>query len=197
MELRKRPPSHPLTGWAFVVLGCAGLLINLGLYVWRCLGQDVPVYPVQGASLEVLAAIVRGALPAAILLVVGVLLPLQQLGRREDRRDRLSRLVTATLLVVFGGYWILRLNLVGYASLWARREPLGDLLLPAALLENRVWSGNIMLIFVVALLSLPLNTLVRRLLAREEMPGAPWPAWLVAGVWWVGLVAVLLVAGDA
>ena len=197
MEIRKRPPSHPLTGWAFVVLGCAGLLINLGLYVWRCSTQGVPLYPIEGAALGILAGIMRGALPAAVALVVGVLLPLQQFGRRPDRRDRLSRLVTATLLVVFGGYWIVRLNLVGFGSLWARREPLGDLIVPAALLENRVWSGNIMLIFVVVLLSLPLNTLVRRLLAREEMPGAPWPAWLVAGIWWVGLVAGLLVAGDA
>jgi len=196
MELNKRPPSHPLTGWAFVALGCAGLVVNLGLYVWRCIGQELPVYPVRGESLDIMAGIVRGAFPAAALLVLGVLLPLQQLGRMADRRDTLSRLVTGTLLAVFGGYWILRLNLVGFASLWARREPLGDLILPAALLENRVWSGNIMLILVVAVLSLPLNTLVRRLLALEEMPGAPWPAWLVSGVWWVGLVAVLLVAGN-
>jgi hypothetical protein len=171
--------------------------VNVSLYLWRCLARDVPVYPVSGEALEILAGIMRAALPAAVLLVAGVLLPIQQLGRREDRRDRLSRLVTATLLVVFGGYWIVRLNLVGFASLWERRELLGDLVLPAALLENRVWSGNIMLIFVVVLLSLPLNTLVRKLLAREEMPGAPWPAWLVAAVWWVGLVAVLLVAGSA
>jgi hypothetical protein len=185
-----------LTGWAFVALGIAGLVVNVTLYVWRCLDRGLPVYPIQGDTLEVLAGILRGVLPAAVILVGGVLLPLQQLGRRRDRRDRLSRLVTATLLVVFGGYWILRLNLVGFASLWSRREPLGDLILPAALLENRVWSANIMLIFVVAILSLPLNTLVRRLLDREETSPAPWPAWLVAGVWWVGLVVVLLVAGN-
>jgi hypothetical protein len=195
MEIRKRPPSHPLTGWAFVVLGCAGLCVNLGLYLWRCHARDIPVWPVSGEALEVLAAIMRWALPAAVLFVAGVLLPIQHLGNRPERRARLSRLVTATVLVVLGGYWVLRLNLVGFASLWQRREPLGDLILPAALLENRVWSGNIMLIFFVALLSLPVNTLVRRLLAREDLRPAPWPGWLLAGIWWVGLVAVLLVAG--
>jgi hypothetical protein len=197
MKLSKRPPSHPLTGWAFVALGWLGLAGNLSLYLWRCSSRGVAPLPLEGEALDIMAGILRTALPAAVLLVLGVLLPLQQMGTRTDRRDRLSRLVTATLLAVFGGYWILRLNLVGFASLWSRRELLGDLVLPAALLENRVWSANIMLVFVVALLSLPVNTLVRRLLAREELPRAPWPAWLVAGIWWVGLVAVLLVAGVA
>lgn len=196
MEISKRPPSHPLTGWAFVALGCAGLVVNLALYLWRCSVAGIDPVPIRGEALAILAGIVRAALPAAVLLVLGVLVPLQQLGDRPERRDFLSRTVTASLLVVLGGYWLLRLNLVGFASLWARREPLGDLILPAALLENRVWSGNIMLVFAVALLSLPLNTLVRKLLARDGMARAPWPAWLVAGIWWVGLVAVLLVAGT-
>jgi len=197
MEIRKRPPSHPLTGWAFVVLGCTGLVVNLAIYLWRCSAEGIAPMPVRGEALSILATIMRSALPAAVLLALGVLLPMQQLGNRPERRDRLSRTVTTSLLVVLGGYWLLRLNLVGFASLWARREPLGDLILPAALLENRVWSGNIMLVFTVALLSLPLNTLVRRLLARDGMARAPWPAWLVAGIWWVGLVAVLLIAAVA
>ena len=146
--------------------------------------------------MQVLAGVVREALPAAILLVLGVLMPLQQLGTVVERRDLLSRIITTALLLVGGGYWILRLNLVGFASLWARQQPLGDLILPAALLENRVWWANIMLIFVVAVLSLPLNTLVRKLLAMESVPRAPWPLWLVGAAWWVGLAAVLLLAGG-
>ena len=196
MELPRREPSHPMTGWAFVALGCAGLAVNLAIYLWRCGAESLMPWAVRGESLPVLAGVVREALPAAILLVLGVLVPLQQLGNVVERRGLLSRIITTALLLVGGGYWILRLNLVGFASLWARQQPLGDLVLPAALLENRVWSANIMLIFAVALLSLPLNTFVRRLLAMERVRRAPWPLWLVAAAWWVGLAAVLLLAGG-
>lgn len=195
MDRPRRRPSHPLVGWAFVVLGCAGLVASLAAYLSRCASGDVEAWPLAGPSLEVLAGVLRVALPGAVLLMLGVLLPLQRLGHRPESIDRLSRLVTGALLFVVGGGWLLRLNLVGFASLWARREPLGDLVLPAAMLENRVWSANIMLIFVVALVSLPLNTMVRRLLARPGMARAPWPLWLVGSLWWVGLVAVLLIAG--
>ena len=196
MELPRREPSHPMTGWVFVTLGCLGLAANLAIYFWRCSAESVAPWPIQGQSLQVLAGIVREALPAAILLVLGVLIPLQRLGSVVERRDLLSRTITAALLLVAGGYWILRLNTAGFASLWARQEPLGDLMLPAALLENRVWSANIMVIFVVAVLSLPLNTLVRRLLSLEGVRRAPWPLWLVGAAWWVGLAAVLLLAGG-
>jgi hypothetical protein len=190
-------PSHVLVGWSFVTLGAVGLLSNLVVYALRCRGASVPVWPVAGDSLLILASVVRQTLPGAIVLVLGVLFPLQRLGRRKPRIDLLSRTVTASLLTVVGAYWVLRLNLVGFASLWSRQQPLGDLVLPAALLENRVWSANIMLVFLIALLSLPLNTFVRRLLDRPDFPRAPWPLWLIASVWWVGLVAVLLVAGVA
>jgi hypothetical protein len=196
MQVQRRRPSHPLTGWAFVILGCAGLVLGIASYLWRCASADVPAWPVAGMALEELASVVRVSLPAAVLLTLGVLLPLQRWGLEPSRRSLLVRLVTTSLLVVLGGYWILRLNLVGFASLWARQQPLGDLLLPAALLENRVWSANIMVVFAVALLSLPLNSMVRRLLRREEGPRAPWPLWSIAGIWWIGLPAVLLLAGG-
>ncbi|RKZ17940.1 hypothetical protein DRQ53_01910 [bacterium] len=188
-------PSHPIVGWAFVLLGCAGLLLNSLAWLWRCRTAEVSVWPLAGDSVTLLAAVLREALPAAILLVLGVMIPLQRLAAQRHRVDLLSRLVTGSLLTVFGGYWLLRLNTVGYASLWARREMLGDLVLPAALLENRVWMTNIMLVLFVALLSLPLNSLVRRLLARQTMPRAHWGLWLVGSLWWVGLAAVLLLAG--
>jgi len=189
------PSSHVLVGWFYAALGTVGLLSNLGVYVWRCRMASVPVWPVADESLLILAGVVRQTLPGAIVLVLGVLFPLQRLGRKEGRIDLLSRTVTASLLGVAGGYWILRLNLVGFASLWSRQQPLGDLVLPAALLENRVWSANIMLVFLIAVLSLPLNTFIRRLLARPDFRRAPWPLWLMASVWWVGLAAVLLIAG--
>ena len=193
-EVRIRP-SHVLVGWSFVVLGTVGLLSNFVVYALRCRGAAVPVWPVNDESLLILANVVRQTLPGAVVLVLGVLLPLQRMAGRQRRIDTLSRTITASLLSVVGGYWILRLNLVGFASLWSRQQPLGDLVLPAALLENRVWSANIMLLFLVAVLSLPLNTFVRRLLDRRELPRAPWPLWLISSVWWVGLAAVLLIAG--
>lgn len=187
--------SHPLVGWTFVALGAVGLLLNLGFYLWHCRSVGFAPWPVGEEALAALAGIVRASVPAAILLVLGVLLPLQRLAGQPGRMDLLSRTVTATLLVVFGGIWLVRLNTVGFASLWARREVLGELVLPAALLENRVWSANIMLVLAVAVLSLPLNQALRKLLSRRDLPRAAWPLWLLGGVWWVGLAAVLLIAG--
>ena len=155
----------------------------------------MPLWPVADDSLLILAGVVRQTLPGAIVLVLGVLLPLQRFARSRRRIDLLSRTITGSLLIVIGVYWILRLNLVGFASLWSRKQALGDLVLPAALLENRVWFANIMLVFLVAVLSLPLNTFVRRLLAQSGIGRAPWPLWLIGSVWWVGLAAVLLIAG--
>lgn len=195
MQRVARRPSHPVTGWSFVVLGTAGIVVGGAAWLARCGATGVAAWPVEGRSLELLADVVRVSVPAAVLLLLGVLLPLQALAWRPDRRDLLARTVTTAVLVVVGGAWMLRVNLVGYASLWARREPLGDLLLPAALLENRVWSANIMLVFAVALASLPLNTFVRRMLDRPGMRRAPWPLWMLGATWWVGLVAVLLIAG--
>jgi hypothetical protein len=194
VEVRMRP-SHPLVGWSFVALGTAGLLSNLAVYALRCRGASVPIWPVADESLLILADVVRQTLPGAIVLMLGVLLPLQRLARNRRRIDLLSRTVTGSLLSVVGAYWLLRLNLVGFASLWSRQQPLGDLVLPAALLENRVWSANIMLMFLIAVLSLPLNAFVRRLLAQTGIRRAPWPLWLIGSLWWVGLVAVLLIAG--
>jgi hypothetical protein len=193
-EVRMRS-SHPLVGWSFVALGTVGLLSNLTVYVLRCRGASVPLWPVVDDSLLILAGVVRQTLPGAIVLVLGVLLPLQRFARSRRRIDLLSRTITGSLLIVIGVYWILRLNLVGFASLWSRKQALGDLVLPAALLENRVWFANIMLVFLVAVLSLPLNTFVRRLLAQSGIGRAPWPLWLIGSVWWVGLAAVLLIAG--
>ena len=195
-EVRMRP-SHPLVGWSFVALGTAGLFSNLTVYALRCRAASVPIWPVADESLLILAGVVRQTLPGAIVLVLGVLLPLQRMARNRRRIDLLSRTITTSLLGVFGAYWLLRLNLVGFASLWSRQETLGDLVLPAALLENRVWSTNIMRVLSVAVLSLPLNTFVRRSLRSSGVGRAPWPLWLIGSVWWVGLVAVLLIAGNA
>jgi hypothetical protein len=188
-------PSHPLLGWTFSLVGTLGLGLGLALYVARCRQHGVEPWPDDPASAAVLASVVRDGLPAALALILGFLLPLQQMGNRPARRRALARILTVTPLLVLGAYWLARMNLVGFGSLWSRPERLGETTLPAALLETRVWSANIMVVLALALLSLPLHSAIVRVLRRPELGRAPWFLWLTGTMGWVGLAAALLLAG--
>lgn len=191
-----RQPSHPIVGWGFAGLGLAGLVWTTVAYGLGCAQSGVAAWPVGSPQWAILDPLARTAAPMALAFVVGALLPLQRWADQPSHAVRLARWVTAVVLILLGTVWVLRLNRVGFASLWARHEVLGDFSLPAAVLENRVWSANIMLVLVIALLSLPLNRLVRAGLARTGMPRVHWSLWIGAGCWWVGLAAVALLAAG-
>jgi hypothetical protein len=188
-------PSHPLLGWSFSLVGTLGLALGLALHAARCRQQGVGPWPDDPVSVAVLAGVVRDGLPAALALVLGFLLPLQQMGNRPARHRALARILTMTPLLVLGGYWLARMNLVGFGSLWSRPERLGELTLPAALVENRVWWANIMVVLALALMALPLHSAIVRALRRRDLRRAPWFLWLTGSVGWLGLAAALLLAG--
>lgn len=171
-----------LAGWGLALLALGAWI---GVVV-RALGTtSLHGYPELPTTPNALAAW-RDAASLALILALGivtvVLFPLQRLGRHPQGAIRLGRLwgiLTAVGIWAAIGY---RLNRFTYGGLWRTREEVGDLIVPAAIVEPRVWYANIGLTLACAVLALALMAVLERLLPRLGAPRAPRVVIAVAGI---------------
>lgn len=205
---------HNFAGWGLLLLAVAAWI---GV-AWQALGAaSFHGYPSTPTTPNALAAW-RDAGSLGLVLVLGVvtvlLFPLQRLGGKENGAVRLARL-WAVLMAI--GVWAVtgfRVNRYTYGELWRTRQEMGDLIIPAAIAEPRVWYANIGLTLACSILAIILLAVFERVLPRLGAPRTPRPVVLVSGLallllapvsivpaWWVGPTPpagdVILISLDA
>lgn len=182
-----------LAGWGLVLLAVAAWI---GLFVEALGTAAYHGYPSTPTTPNALAAWRDAAsfvLLMALVVVIVVLFPLQRLGRTGRGADRLA-LLWGVLVAV--GTWLVvgyRLNRFTYGGLWRTREEIGELILPMALVEPRVWYANIALTLACAILALVLRAAFDRVLPRLSAPRAPGALVATAGVLLLLLAPVSIV----
>lgn len=164
---------HHVAGWLFLVLAlvCVGLTGYTAIEHTRAHGDpSLPLTPNARAAWQQAGML---ALALALAALVFVLLPLQRLGRSFDGTRWLARLwaigIAAGVWAVLG----LRLNRYTYGRLWRSWEEVGDLTIPAAVLQPRVWYSNVGLTIGCAVFAFVLLAVLERTLPLWRMPRAP------------------------
>ena len=205
---------HHLAGWGFVLLTVAAWV---GWVVEALSTTTLHGYPSAPTTPNAVAAW-RDAASFVLLLsmvaIIVVLFPLQRLGRAANGPVRLARLWGILAAV---GIWLVvgyRLNRFTYGGLWRSREEIGELVVPVALAEPRVWYANIGLTLACAVLAIVLLATLERILPRLRARRAPRVLVATAGVlllllapasivpaWWIAdepaIGDVILISLDA
>ncbi|HKK71890.1 MAG TPA: sulfatase [Candidatus Krumholzibacteria bacterium] len=173
---------HHLAGWALVLLAMSSIAVFVIRAVETSGLHGYPLAPITPNAVAAWRDAASTTLMGSLAVILVVLLPLQRLGRRPDGAVRLARLWGVLIAV---GAWAMigyRLNRFTYGGLWRSREEVGDLLVPAALVEPRIWYNNIGLTLGCAVLAIVLMAVLERLLPRSRARRAPRGMVVTAGV---------------
>jgi arylsulfatase A-like enzyme len=173
---------HHLAGWALLLLAVASIAVFAFQAADTAEHHGYPLAPVTPNAVAAWRDAASTTLMGALAVILVVLLPLQRLGRRPDGPVRLARLWGVLVAL---GVWLMvgyRLNRFTYGGLWRSREEVGDLLVPAAVVEPRIWYNNIGLTLGCAVLAIVLMAVLERLLPRLRAARPPRSVVVAAGL---------------
>ena len=196
MESNRSRRLQHLAGWGAVLLALGALAGLVAIAVTTATAQGYPIAPETPNAVAAWRDAASTVLVLALAVLAVLLLPLQQFGRRNDGVRRLARLwgVLGALGVwLFVGY---RLNRFTFGTLWRTKQEIGDLVLPAAIAEPRIWYNNIGLTLGCAILGLVLVAALERLLPRLGVRRAPRPLLITAGVVLLALAPLSIVPAQ-
>ena len=179
---------HHVAGWLFLVLalGCVGLAVYTAIDLNTAHGDPtLPSTPNSRAAWQQGGML---ALALALVVLVFVLMPLQRLGRSITGARWLARFWAIGICLAIWAFLGLRLNRFTYGRLWRTWEEVGDLRVPAAILEPRIWYSNVGLTIGCAVLAFVLLAILERTLPLWRVSRTPRSLTVPAGLLLLALV---------